>query len=84
MEPGLNPAEVLATRPLGEPQAVRNGVDWVGVETVAERWVVEVGWWRTPPARWRRLHCWRVLLEDGTCLDLRREPGRGWTARVWG
>jgi hypothetical protein len=67
-----------------EPRAVRRESGWVAVAEVVERSVVEVGWWRTAPARHRRLRHWRVLLASGECLDLRREPGVGWTARVWG
>ncbi len=84
MEPGMNRVEVLSSGRLGPPRAVRRGAGWVAVDALAERWVVEVGWWRTPPARRRRLYCWRVLLEDGGCLDLRWEPGAGWLAREWG
>ncbi len=67
-----------------EPRAVRRESGWVAVAEVVERSVVEVGWWRTAPARPRRLRRWRVLLASGECLDLCREPGVGWTARVWG
>ena len=67
-----------------EPRAVRREGGWVAVAEVVERSVVEVGWWRTAPARPRRLRWWRVLLASGECLDLRHEPEVGWRARVWG
>ncbi len=62
------------------------GQGWVAVAAVVERWRIEVGWWRVPPERpvWRE--CWRVLLQDGRCLDLRFElESRSWSVeRNWG
>jgi hypothetical protein len=81
---GMTPVEVECAGEEAEPRAVLRESGWVEVTEVVERSVVEVGWWRTAPARPRRLRCWRVLLASGECLDLRREPGVGWTVRVWG
>ena len=80
----MTPVEVDCDGVGGAPRAVRRARGWVAVVEVVERSVVEVGWWRTAPARPRRLQCWRVLLATGDCLDLRREPGVGWRAREWG
>ncbi len=70
----------------GRPLAVDAGDGWVEVEEVLERWQVEVGWWRRPPARPVQRCYWRVLLRDGRCLDLRWEPpaGRWRLVRNWG
>ncbi|MGH7697664.1 MAG: hypothetical protein ACRENV_03190 [Candidatus Dormibacteria bacterium] len=77
---------VRCQSPGGRPLAVDTGAGWVDVVRVADRWQVEVGWWRTAPARPVRRSCWRVLLGDGACLDLRWElPARRWRLeRSWG
>lgn len=75
---------VLAKAPELRPSAVDSGLGWVRVEEVVERWVVELGWWRIPPGRWQRRAYWRVLLTDGSCLDIYRTES-GWElARRWG
>ncbi len=75
---------VLASTPDLQPSAVDMGQGWMKVVEVADRWVVELGWWRTPPGRWQRRAYWRVLLADGNCLDLYRTEA-GWElARQWG
>jgi hypothetical protein len=68
------------------PQAVDIGQGWVGVTAVAERWQIEVGWWRSAPERPVRRECWRILLQDGGCLDLRLDLESGcWNLeRSWG
>ncbi|MGH7642714.1 MAG: DUF6504 family protein [Candidatus Dormibacteria bacterium] len=68
------------------PRAVDCGSGWVAVAAVAERWRIEVGWWRLAPERPVRRDYWRVLLQDGNCLDLRRDPAAGdWSLeRSWG
>ena len=68
------------------PCAVEMGRAWVEVAEVAERWVVELGWWRTSPGRWERRAYWRVLLDDGSCLDLYcdRADDSWRLARLWG
>ncbi|MGH7665880.1 MAG: DUF6504 family protein [Candidatus Dormibacteria bacterium] len=68
------------------PLAVNLGRGWIEVAAVVERWRVEVGWWRVIPERPVRRDCWRVLLQDGRCLDLRLELGsRRWRLeRCWG
>ncbi|HEY6538145.1 MAG TPA: DUF6504 family protein [Candidatus Dormibacteraeota bacterium] len=68
------------------PRAIDLGQGFILVTAVAERWQIEVGWWRVAPERPVRRDCWRVMLEDGRCLDLRqdRESG-GWSMeRNWG
>jgi hypothetical protein len=62
------------------PLAVDTGTGWVKVEEVVERWRIEVGWWRVEPERPVRRACWRVLLADGRCLDLRLDLG----SQLWG
>jgi len=68
------------------PLAVNAGQGWLAVTAVAERWRIEVGWWRVPPERPIRRDCWRVLLQDGSCLDLRLDlASERWTLeRSWG
>lgn len=77
---------MLAEGPSGRPLRVDLGGGHLAVTEVVERWEVEVGWWRVGPRRWERRCCWRVLLEDGRCLDLYRDRGDGeWQlARCWG
>ncbi|MGH7758133.1 MAG: hypothetical protein ACREN7_02330 [Candidatus Dormibacteria bacterium] len=77
---------VRAETPRGRPQAVDLGRGWVDVTAVAERWRVEVGWWRAAPEQSGLRDCWRVLLKDGACLDLRFAPatGRWRLERRWG
>lgn len=75
---------VRVSKPSGRPEAVLGRSGWVEVEETLAHWLVEVGWWRTPPASPRRIEFWRVLLVDGRCLDLRHEPRQGWGERVWG
>lgn len=68
------------------PLAVDTGTGWVEVEKVVERWRVEVGWWRVEPEHPVQRSCWRVLLADGRCLDLRLDlASRRWgLERTWG
>lgn len=68
------------------PAVVDLGDGPLPVVSLAEHWVVEVGWWRTPPARWERRSYWRILLEDGRCVDVYWDGGRRlWRlARLWG
>ncbi|NNM97646.1 MAG: hypothetical protein HKL89_08615 [Candidatus Dormibacteraeota bacterium] len=85
MEPSVRAkVRVLANAPNLQPAAVDLGPGWVRVAEVVDRWVVEVGWWRVPPSRWQRRAYWRVLLVDGSCLDVYRTES-GWElARQWG
>jgi len=68
------------------PLAVDVGQGWIEVTAVVERWRVEVGWWRVAPERPVQRDCWRVLLQDGSCLDLRLDVAAGcWSLdRSWG
>jgi hypothetical protein len=68
------------------PVAMDLGCGFVRVAGPVAHWVVEVGWWRTPPARWERRDCWRLLLEDGRCLDVYQSGAdRSWHLRkLWG
>jgi hypothetical protein len=68
------------------PLAVDTGQGWVEVAEVVERWRIEVGWWRVEPERPVQRGCWRVLLKDGSCLDLRLDlASRRWALeRSWG
>ncbi|MGP8250186.1 MAG: hypothetical protein ACLQNU_09660 [Candidatus Dormibacteria bacterium] len=78
--------EVRSGGVAASPLAVDTGTGWVGVEEVVERWRVEVGWWRVPSERPVQRSCWRVLLADGRCLDLRLDlASRRWgLERTWG
>ncbi len=68
------------------PVALDLGAGSVRVAARPAHWVIEVGWWRTFPARWERRDCWRLLLEDGRCLDVYRDGGdQSWhLSKVWG
>jgi hypothetical protein len=68
------------------PHAVASGQGLVRVTAVVERWRIEVGWWRVSPERPVRRDYWRVLLQDGSCLDLRFDlASRSWSLeRSWG
>ncbi|MGA2873172.1 MAG: hypothetical protein ABSF27_06255 [Candidatus Dormibacteria bacterium] len=78
--------EVRCGGPLGEPAAVELGGGWMEVTAVVESWWVEVGWWRALPERPVRRRCWRVLLSNGSCLDLRWDQlSNSWDLeRGWG
>ncbi|HVC23790.1 MAG TPA: DUF6504 family protein [Candidatus Dormibacteraeota bacterium] len=82
----MNPIAVRLGGTPPAPQAVDMGSGWMAVTAVAERWQIEVGWWRTDSERPVRRGCWRVLLQDGGCLDLRLdlETGRWNLERSWG
>jgi hypothetical protein len=82
----MSPVAVRTGGPLEDPLAVNAGGGWVEVAAVVERWRVEVGWWRTEPECPVQRGCWRVLLSDGRCLDLRLDlASRRWTLeRNWG
>jgi hypothetical protein len=69
-----------------EPSGVDLGEGMVRVREVVDHWVVEVGWWRTAPQQWQSRDYWRVLLDDGRCLDLYRQlRGASWClGRMWG
>lgn len=66
--------------------AVNSGQGAVAVAAVGERWRIEVGWWRLGPERPVRREYWRVLLEDGSCLDLHFDlTSKRWSLeRRWG
>jgi hypothetical protein len=82
----MNSIAVLLEGTPPAPQAVDTGQGWVAVAAVAERWLIEVGWWRLAPESPVRRDCWRVLLQDGRCLDLRLDlESRSWNLeRSWG
>ncbi len=70
----------------GAPEWVLREAGWTRVEAVLEHWRVDVGWWRCDPERPVSRDCWRLLLSDGVCLQLRRERRSGsWALeRIWG
>ncbi|MHB1499864.1 MAG: hypothetical protein ACYCYK_01625 [Candidatus Dormibacteria bacterium] len=80
----LSPLVVDTEGPV--PIALGSHSGRIRVESRGAHWVIEVGWWRTPPARWERRDYWRLLLEDGRCLDLYWNGAeRGWRlGRAWG
>jgi hypothetical protein len=84
MEPQMSLRAVKVER--SRPVAVDLGAGSVRVARRTAHWVVEVGWWRTPPARWQRRDCWRLLLEDGRCLDVYRDEAQAsWhLGQLWG
>ncbi|MDA8330970.1 MAG: hypothetical protein M0027_07135 [Candidatus Dormibacteraeota bacterium] len=81
----MSAAVVVVTDGSG-PSAVDLGDGMVKVREWVEHWVVEVGWWRTPPQQRQSRDYWRVLLDDGRCLDLYRQSrGASWRlGRMWG
>ena len=80
------PAEVRLD-PSGTPRAVRLAGGWRRVSRVANRWLVETDWWRTPVRR----HYLRLLLEPAgghgeadECVELYRDLDAGtwhWSRR---
>jgi hypothetical protein len=73
-------AEVRVDEPAGTLRAVRFAGRWRTVSRVANRWVVETDWWRTPV---RRLYL-RLLLGEAECIELYRDLDSGiwyWSRR---
>lgn len=73
-------AEVRVDERTGTLRAVRSAGRWRTVSRVANRWVVETDWWRTPV---RRLYL-RLLLEEVDCVELYRDLDTGewhWSRR---
>ncbi len=84
MELGLR--RILVETAGSMPVAMDLGAGLVRVADRVAHWRVEVGWWRTPPACGERRDCWRLLLEDGQCLDVyQRAEDRSWhLSKLWG
>jgi hypothetical protein len=74
------PAEVRLEPGSGSLRAVRMGGRWRAVTRVANRWVVETDWWRTPVRR----HYVRLLLGKDECVELYHDLDTGtwhWSRR---
>jgi hypothetical protein len=74
------PAEVRVDPRTGGLRDIRLAGRWQAVVRVANRWVVETDWWRTPVRR----HYLRLLLDGGECVEVFRDLGTGlwhWSRR---
>ena len=53
----------------GGVQSVRLATGWRAVVRIANHWIVETDWWRTPTRR----HYLRVLLSGDECIEIYRD-----------